>query len=223
MKDEWDVSKGQPMGLVITEITFDGPAPSLARIAEKVSELSGLTVNFEDLRRLSDQLHDEYGTLEFACFPKECIEVSAYRANAVKEHLEKIGMNTWPIAKVVQGANEVVGTQTVYVQGYVGQEPTLFMMIVFALEALQGRLREPFSTEVRRAFGGPVTVAELECRRQKFHNRNLGMLLFALIAMPIVLPFHIALFCWQVIKLPWRIRAASRAVRQHAASGEPRG
>jgi hypothetical protein len=143
------------MGIVVTQVVFDGQAPELSSIAGKVAELSGLPLSVTDSGAdVKAGLYDLHAYLAFACHPETPLRLHSYRAGAVKElYHQTFGEARRPIAKCVQGLNEAPGTQTVYLHGYVGQEPTLLFVTELALEALGGRPRTPMAEEVRRDYG----------------------------------------------------------------------
>jgi hypothetical protein len=129
------------MGVVVSEVVFDGEAPELSAIADKVTELSGLPLSVADG---DGDLYDLHAHLAFACAPETQLEVHAYPAGAVKEfYHQTFGDADLPFARCVQGLNEPAGTQAVYLRGYIGQEPTLLFVTILTLEALGGRPSTP--------------------------------------------------------------------------------
>jgi len=109
------------MGLVFEEVAFDGRAPQLSRIADKISELSGLPVVVtESGPDVKGDLYDLHGYLAFACAPAQQLEIHAYRDGAVR----KLCL---PMGKCVRGMHEPAGTQSVYLRSFIGQEPTLLL------------------------------------------------------------------------------------------------
>src|SRR5262245_32551971 len=113
------------MGVVVTEVVFEGPVPELSHIADKVTELSGLPLSItESGADVTGDLYDLHAHLAFDCAPETQMEVHAYRAGAVKEFYDQtFGGADLPMAKRVQGLNEPAGTLAVYLRGYIGQEP----------------------------------------------------------------------------------------------------
>jgi hypothetical protein len=131
-------------------------------------------------------------------------------------------MDALPIANVVQGVNEAAGTQTVYVQGYVGQEPTLLLATTLALESLGGRLGEPMSDELRREFGRVVSGDELRRRHRKVGRQGLMALAGGVLLLPVLVPVWTVEMAWQVGMLLRRLRKARRRVKKHL-SGQAAG
>ena len=194
------------MGIVIQEVTFDAPAPTAARVVAKLTELVGLPLTIsESTPEIRGSLFELHAQLAFARFPQVPVELTAYRAGAVQEHLQRTGMNALPFASVVQGSNEAVGTQTVYVRGYIGQEPTLLLAATLALEALGGRLREPLSDELRREYGAKVLPEELERRHRRVRRQGLLALTAGIVLLPFLVPFWLASIAWHLANLPWRL------------------
>jgi hypothetical protein len=218
------------MGIVLQEVTFDGPAPTAAMIAARMTERVGLPVIVRESPAAAAAaaavdrggLYDLAAWIAFEMYPKAEIELTAYRAGAVKEHLRRCGMDALPIANVVQGVNEAAGTQTVYVQGYVGQEPTLLLATTLALESLGGRLGEPMSDELRREFGRVVSGDELRRRHRKVGRQGLMALAGGVLLLPVLVPVWTVEMAWQVGMLLRRLRKARRRVKKHL-SGQAAG
>src|SRR5262245_7847264 len=135
------------MGIVIGDAIFDSQAPELSRIAEKIQELSGLAITVhESGPEIKGDLYDFHAQLAFTSAPKTQLEIRAYRPGAVKEFYQRaFGDRELPFPKMIQGMNDPPNTQTIHLQGYIGQEPTLFVMTQLALEALGGRSSHPTS------------------------------------------------------------------------------
>lgn len=210
------------MGIVGTEVGFDGQAPELSRIAEKVTELSGLPLTVEESGAdIKGDLFDLHGYLAFACAPERQLELHSYRAGAVKDFCEEAFEGAdFPLANCVQGLHEPPGTQTVYVRGYVGQEPTLFFVTELALEALGGRPREPIPEDVRREYGAPITAAQLEERQRKVTRQGWLTLLVGVLLLPVLLPLWLLGFLWMLVSLPWRIWTAYQVYRRYTEGGD---
>jgi len=210
------------MGLVVQQVNFDGRAPSLLQIVQKITQTGGLPLTVEESSpTIRGNLFDLHARLAFARFPKDKIEVTTYRTGAVSEQLKRDGVSDLPLAKVVQGAREPSGTQTVYMQGYMGQEPTLFFITAIALEALGGRPRFPITDAERREFGVTVALADLERRYKKTRRHNMLMVPIGIVMGLLWLPFGVL---WLLLKTPSTIRKARRIIRDHGAghdSGAP--
>jgi hypothetical protein len=199
------------MAVVSEEVTFDGRAPALSLIADKVSALSGLSVSVKDSGAdVKGNLHDLHARLTFACAPEEQLELYAYRPGAVKEFAE-----SWPgpSAQFLQGLHEPAGAQVVYLRSYNGLEPTLMVVTGLALEALGGRPRAPIPEDVRRAYGRPITAAQLEARRRKACKQAWGACLVGVALLPVLLPLWLVGFALSLVLLPWRIWKAYQLYR----------
>jgi hypothetical protein len=195
------------MGVVIAEVVFDGQAPELSRIAEKVTELSTLPLSVtESGADVKAGLYDLHASLAFACAPRAQLELYSYRPGAVKEFYQQtFGDADLPLARFVQGLNEPPGTQAVYLQGYVGQEPTLLFVTELALETLGGRPRESIPEEMRREYGAPVSAAQLkDCRRKSARQGWFGLLI-VVVLLPLLIPLWLFGVLWGLISMPWRI------------------
>src|SRR3982750_2025834 len=109
------------MGLIVEEVTFQGKAPSIAAFTEKLTQMVALPVVVnESSPRVTTDMYDLSVHVAFASFPRHQVELIAYRLGAVEAHLQRCGMAGLPLASKVQGANQPPGTQTVYLQSYVG-------------------------------------------------------------------------------------------------------
>ncbi|MDB5356350.1 MAG: hypothetical protein JWN24_2803 [Phycisphaerales bacterium] len=202
------------MGIISEEVRFEGQAPEAARIADKVTEIIGLPMTLEESGpEMRCDCHFLHARLAFARFPDRRVELTAYHPGGVKEFLKRMGTDTLPIAHAVQGANEPPGTQTVYIRGYIGQEPTIIFATILALEALGGHLREPVSEEMRREYGSRITTMELDRRHRKLFRQGLVKLLLGVILLPILFPLGVASIVWHLVKTPWQIRKAMKLVR----------
>src|SRR5439155_24802389 len=74
------------MGLVVTEVVFDGRAPALADVADRVTGMTGLPLAVaESGPDVRGDLFDLHAHLAFAGAPDTRLEVSAYRPGAVRE------------------------------------------------------------------------------------------------------------------------------------------
>jgi hypothetical protein len=210
------------MGIVTSEAAFDGKAPDLKSIGEKVAELSGLVVSVtESSDELKGTLFDLHGYLAFACAPESRIELHSYQAGAVKELCEDMfGKADFPLARAVKGRNEPPGTQAVYLRGFIGQEMTLFFTIELALEALGGRPPHPLPDDVRQEYGKPITAAELLERQRRMARQMRSMWGIGLLLLPLLIPLWIVGLLWFVLTLPWRLWKAYRMYRRWKAQSE---
>lgn len=208
-------SQSTLMGIVIQEVTFDAPAPAAEVIAARVTELVGLPVIVrESPPELRGALHDLHAQIAFQANPKAEVELTAYRAGAVKEHLRLTGMDAMSTASVVEGSKEAVGKQTVYVRGYVGQEPTLLLVTTLALEALGGQLREPMPDDVRREYSRSVSADELRRRHRKMQRQGLLKLAAGVLLLPVLVPVGIVRLAWRLMTMPRRIWKAHQLAKK---------
>ena len=191
------------MPLVLSQVVFDERAPELARIAEQVSEISGLPTSITDLSIVgNDDVSEFHGNLAFACEPHSGIELRAYRVGAMKKfYHETVGDPglRYPMARFVQGLNEPTGTQAVHLSGHTGQDFTLFTVTLLALEKLGGRLRHPISDEDRRIYSTPITVSQLEDRCRKARRKAQIRAAVTFLLLPVIIPLWV-LFLF--LKLP---------------------
>jgi len=200
------------MGIVVNEVAFEGRAPQLSDIADKITELSGLPLSVtESGADVKGDLFDLHGYLAFACAAEQPLEIYAYRGRAVRDLCEEMFGNVrLPMTKCVQGINEPAGTQSVYLTGYLGQEPTLLVATTLALEALGGRPKYPIGDEARREYGTPITPAQLEERRRKVAKQMRSAVMVGLLLLPVIIPLWIV---GLVVMMPWSIWKAYKLYR----------
>jgi hypothetical protein len=201
------------MGVVVQEVIFDAPAPTAVAIAARVAELVGLPLITRDAPSgIRGSFRDLHAHIAFEAHPDAEIELTAYSAGAVRQFLRRTGVDTMPMASHVQGVNEAEGKQTVYVRGYVGQEPTLFFATTLALEQLGGLLREPIPENVRREYGHSISSAELSRRHRTAQKHMLLTFAASLLLLPILVPVWTVM---ALITMPYRIWKAQQVVKKH--------
>src|SRR5262245_47530957 len=185
--------------IVIREVSFVGRAPELAAIAAKAGELSGLTVAVaESGPEVRGEMFDLDGELAFACAPDEAIKAFASRPGMVRALVaDRFGSGNHPAAGAV-GVNEPERTQVIYLLGASGAEPTLLAVLLLALEALGGQLREPLPDEERQRYASPITEADLLARRQEARRGAWLLGLALLVMLPVLVPLWLL---WLVLIL----------------------
>jgi hypothetical protein len=195
------------MGLVFEEVVFDGRAPQLSHIADKITELSGLPLGvIESGPDVKGDLYDLHGYLAFACAPKQQLEIHAYRDGTVRKH-------RLPMGKCVQGMHEPSGTQSVYLRSFIGQEPTLLLAATLALEAMGGHPKHLPGDEVRREYGTPVTPAQLAERQRKLAGKLWPAVGIALLLLPVAMLLWFIEFLVQMPWLVWKVHQWYRTGR----------
>jgi hypothetical protein len=203
------------MGIIFEEAAFEGKAPSPKQIAEKLEEIAGLPIILNEFSQDDcGPLHDFYAHIAFARFPKFEIELHAYRPGAVAKFLQESKLDNLPMTKVMTGANEPPGIQTVHLEWHIGLEPTLFYATLFSLESLGGRLQGSIPEYLRREFGGRISEDELDRRWRKTRTKGLLRLAVGIVLLPVAIPCWIISFIWQIILLPWRLLKAYRLYKQ---------
>lgn len=176
------------MGIVSREVSFQGMAPPLSLIVDKIAEIGGLPLEVqESSAEIRGDLFDLDARIGLACLSNHDIKIYTYRNGAVKEFLEKAGPSMLPIAKVMVGAKEPTGVQTVYLEGYRGQDLSIMDLAVLALESLGGQPRIPPSTQMREKYAKPLTESQLNCRKYTLHSRSLAYSAVAIMAAPFAL------------------------------------
>jgi hypothetical protein len=185
------------MGLVSTDVKFEGKAPPLSRIVEKIKEIGGLPLVVEESNsEIRGDLYDLHERIGFACLANHDIKIYSYRDGAVKKFLEQSGMSKMPVANVVEGAREPTGTQTVYLEGYMGQDLSIMDVTILALESLGGHPRIAPTREVREKYAKPLAEQQLNQRKRSLRLRGIASAIVAVLALPFVLAYvaFVALF-----------------------------
>ena len=74
------------MGLIRQSVTFEGPAPSLAQIVEKVVAIAGLPLNVEEsTSEIKGGVFDLHARIAFAALPSHDIKIYTTTQCALKE------------------------------------------------------------------------------------------------------------------------------------------
>jgi hypothetical protein len=201
------------MGIVSSEVVFKGKAPSLTCIAEKITEISSLDLSIKEFElETQPRLYDFYAYISFSLIPHNHLKIYAYRSGAIRKFYLKshnyLGLSI--INPSIEGFNEPIDTQTVYLRMYLGQEPTLFYMTIFALEALDGSLKHPISEDIRDKYQKLFTQSQIQ---QRYWQNSFQILLIwsiVLILLPILIPLWILQFLVFLIRLSNTIREDRR-------------
>ena len=106
------------MGITSAEVAFPDRAPPLSEICAKATELCSLPIVV--LESHPDQLLEFHGSIAFECARDWPIEVFAYRQGSVAGFV---------------GVIDPADTQTVHLQGFAGEDPTLMVTTRMALES----------------------------------------------------------------------------------------
>lgn len=183
------------MGIFRIYAAFPYPAPKPKEIAEAISNVSGVEVIINSIT--TDELL-EYGfTVSFASHPYHLVDLYAYRQDAVQELIktenERTGFDVnWPY--LVEGSTEKHGVQTVYIGGYLTQEPTIVDAAIAGLESLGGVLNEGRSSQKSNHF--PINTADLE----KNHAKHKALLLYGVVVLVLLSPIWIPLSVYRAIR-----------------------
>ena len=177
------------------EIAFDGRAPDLQQIADKVAEWSGLPVSVEDSGAdRKGKLHDLLGSVSFTCAPGQRVQLSSYLPGAVRElHTEMLGdaALSGPTTVCTMGLNEPPEIQVVYVCRFGLFDPTLPLVTILALEAMGGHSRREITPEERKRYAGPIAAREVR-RRHRNERIKAGLVAAAiLLLLPVLIPIYV--------------------------------
>ena len=203
--------------LVFSEVTFDGQAPDLLRIADKIKELSGLEMSVQK-KDHDDQakMYEIDARLAFAVAPEEQIELQVYCPGAARTFYDQTFQGVpQPMEKFVIGLNEPAGTQTVFLRSHALFEPTLLMATILALEALGGQARHPLPEELRLEYCKPLSLEEFGHRRRKRRKQNQLAFLFYLVMIPALIPVWLLAVVGGLVMMPYWIWKAYQISRDY--------
>jgi hypothetical protein len=185
------------MGILLHGVVFDGKAPDLSRVAEKITEISTLAVSIEHLElEKQSPNHDLGAYLAFACSPQDRFKIHIRHSKADYESDSTDDLK----GKSLQEPNATPETQTVCLESYVGQECTIWYATLIALEALGGRPFPPISKKSHQQYGRPITVSQLKKRRRM---ELVLSTIFLALALPVLIPLYLlhSLFFAMVLTL----------------------
>jgi hypothetical protein len=169
------------VGICHQTFTFNGVAPSLPTIAEKVEARTGLPVvlTTSDLEPLDD-VSGRRGYLAFARFPGNRVTIRSYR-RPDENGIDKAGPHAVDLEYAVVG------------------EPTIYVATAVALEALGGTPAYAISEESRQLSGGRIDLGEL-VRRNRKANREATLLVVAVVLLlPVLIPAFVGRMMWEVL------------------------
>lgn len=152
-------------------VAFDGQAPELASIANKVTELSSLpvVVTQPDPNPWPTPGIEELGVIAFACVPDEKIVVGVRRnvgaGVMASRQVTESKTECSPVLRIDSPAAAM--SQNEVGLFFTGQEATLYYVTMLALKALGGRPPNYWpSDKLGRKYGKPTTPRLLEKRRR---------------------------------------------------------
>ena len=205
------------MGIAIQEVQFEGRAPVVLQIADAITRACGLRVIVaESSPEVKSELYELHANLAFECATQNTIEIFSYLPGSARELFGKLTAGTSPLLEnqlqgMLSGLNEPPGCQSVHLRGFVGQEPTLFIMTTIALEKLGGQIKHPLSEELRRTYSGLLTPDLLQHRQRKTRRQVFRAMALFILLLPINIPIFIL---DTIIMMPIRAWRAHRLVRQ---------
>jgi hypothetical protein len=174
------------MGLLMNEVSFNGQAPNLNCIVNKITEISGLEISIEDDR---DSYRNLNVRLSFSNTPDNQLKIST---TVSRIDLDPHSHSTSYIPRSsASEENEFIDYQTVCLHMYVGQEATLLYIATIALEELGGYSRYPLSEEMRQQYSTRITSSELERRYQLNGVAIIGFYIILLVSLPLLIPYWI--------------------------------
>ncbi len=178
-----------------------------------MEEICGLeVVPIDDGEEIAEEAVKEmHARLAFACLPEHTLCIYTYRPGAVRQQVREMLDQEW-IADTVQGANETEGSQTVYLQGYVGEEATLITVTLLALEVLGGEVAAGIDAENRGKCDRTISVDELRQRHRQMAKLRHRLALGFLLSLPLLVPVFLLGCLGKMITMPYRLWKAYRQV-----------
>ena len=162
------------MGIYAAKVRFSGPPPTAEALRLKIEELASRPVEFKPDVPDPDFDYEVAGLMRLAEFPQSGVTLKVYKPGSVaawwRETDESGDLEAF--APSIEGFDESPGRRTVYLQGYLGQETTLFNLILVALESLGGRPSPPLDQRQRQQAQGPLGYWQL--RRRHLPQKFLG-------------------------------------------------
>ncbi len=217
------------MGRISNEIRFDYPAPTADDIVKEVSKLTGLPVillepycneaevDEDEEQDAGHELYEFIHRIAFKDFPETMFDIYAYIPNAVNDWVEKEKQETgfdanWP--RPSHGADEEKGKQSIYIEGYLGMETTLFSSVRESLMSLGGIPRyEGRYTKCLSDY--PISKSELASNIKKIKRKNLLSLIITIVLIPVLLPLTLIRAVFEIIKMPFSFHKTYKAVKEH--------
>jgi hypothetical protein len=174
------------MGLLMNEVSFNGQAPSLNCIVNKITEISGLEISIEEDR---DSYCNLNVRLSFSNTPDNQLEISTTVSKiALNPHSHSTSYIPRSLASEENESND---SQTVCLRMYVGQEATLLYIATIALEELGGYSKYPLSEEMRQKYSTRLTSSELERRHLLNGIAIIYFYIILLVSLPLLIPYWI--------------------------------
>lgn len=197
------------MGLMLAVATFQDEPPTPDAICAAISSISSLTAIVVD--EIADEMCTFKASIAFECATDLPLEVCAYRTGSVADFCEETfddEASCPPIMDVMQDPNGSSDTQTVRLEGYIGQERTLMATSQLALESLGGTFSIPIDEQDRKKYGTKISKSILASRRRETERQMQKTSLLYLALSPIFILLGIASFLWFTITTPIKLYRA---------------
>jgi len=200
------------MGKVMGEVTFRSAPPTPAAVAERATEIVGLTIVAKELGRVDAYVHADF---RFEAFPKVSIYVEGDYGKPFLIPRSRAAIDDTPAG--VNGSIELGADPFVYhIESYTGVEPTLQYAIELALEALGGISSGPLADNTRREYGRLITAKELTRRRRKVTRKNQLIFIWLLAISPILLVLSIIYIPLEIVRTSYRVRKFKAGLNPNA-------
>ena len=191
------------MGMLLSFVLFDDQVPPLAEICSKVREICGLPVVV--LESTAEGPCEWQATIAFGCAQDSPLKLRATVCLCREETSD------------VPTHNPFVKNIVVRLQGYVGQEPTLFVTTKLALEALGGAPEGGIPDDDRREFAKPISELELRARQRETERQMGRAALTTILMLPVLIPMGCL---WLFVTVPWRLWRCCRVMARRRRDRE---
>jgi hypothetical protein len=203
------------MGMMFDDVTFENCAPSLSEICDKITSITSLPITV--LESTSSELHLMDAQIAFESEPETDLRLLVYRPGAVaafcNESFDDPALRSL-MGRIVHGANEPANRQTVFLQGFLGQDTTLITAVHCALTSLGGIARRPVSDDARKECCRTITVAELAERHRIVDRQSRNRMWLVLLTLPVWLPLWIIACMWRLALMPFTMWKVVRTMRK---------
>ena len=207
----WVTFTFDKMGKYSADIAFNSPAPKPEVICEKASSLCGYPITFKLHEEFDDDLLEYQVEVNFEGFDYNSVVMYAYRDGAVKALEDEFSdevEHTFIIK--TQGYDDRDGRQTVYLEGYIQDEITLYQVLLKTLSYFNPLPDEHGGFE---DFDIPQltqeSIEELYLANERRERRRLPLYILYGVLTILWIPFS---FLWTLLTLPFAIY---RIYRKH--------
>src|SRR5207249_2134779 len=145
--------------------------PDPETIAKAVTDICGVRVIVAELRE-RDDIFCFRAELAVECERKETLEIFCYQPEAIRKFAEGWSPPFGPTRDLHSISTTTQESQRLTLRYYNGIDLTLWMVTLLATERLGGVPDAPLDDELRKTYGRPITLDELQQRLRKGRRRQ---------------------------------------------------